>query len=94
MHKSLSGRYTLLAEVPNVVGITLKVTERAKFAGKVVGEANFPDWMRLAFIKRRNLSGNWESIAPEPDELLLENDRVILFCHKEKVADAQKRFKV
>tara|TARA_B100000459_G_C8589503_1_gene207064 strand:- start:674 stop:2092 length:1419 start_codon:yes stop_codon:yes gene_type:complete len=94
VHKSLSGRYTLLAEVPNVVGITLKVTERAKFAGKVVGEANFPDWMRLAFIKRRNLSGNWESIAPEPDELLLENDRVILFCHKEKVADAQKRFKV
>jgi Trk K+ transport system NAD-binding subunit len=94
VHKSLSGHYTLLAEVPNVVGITLKVTERAKFAGKVLSEANFPDWMRPAFIKRRNLSGNWESIHPEPDQLLLENDRVILFCLKEKVADAQKRFKV
>jgi Trk K+ transport system NAD-binding subunit len=94
IHKSVSGHYTLLAEVPNVVGITLKVTEKAKFAGKVMGEANFPDWMRPAFIKRRNLSGNWESLVPRPEELLLENDRVILFCLKEKVADAQKRFKV
>ncbi len=94
VHRSLSGRYALLAEVPNVVGITLKVTERAKFAGKQVKDANFPDWMRLAFIKRRNLSGAWESIEPEPEELLLENDRVVLFCLKERVADAQKRFKV
>ena len=94
VHRSLSGRYALLAEVPNVVGITLKVTERAKFAGKQVKDSNFPDWMRPAFIKRRNLSGAWESIEPKPDELLLENDRVVLFCLKERVADAQKRFKV
>ena len=94
VHRSLSGRYALLAEVPNVVGITLKVTERAKFAGKRLSKANLPEWMRPAFIKRRNLSGQWESIAPEPDELLLENDKVVLFCLKEKVPDAQKRFKV
>ena len=94
VHRSLSGRYALLAEVPNVVGITLKVTERAKFAGKQIKNSNFPDWMRPAFIKRRNLSGAWESIEPKPDELLLENDRVVLFCLKERVADAQKRFKV
>ncbi len=94
VHRSLSGRYALLAEVPNVVGITLKVTERAKFAGKQIKDSNFPDWMRPAFIKRRNLSGAWESIEPKPDELLLENDRVVLFCLKERVADAQKRFKV
>ena len=50
--------------------------------------------MRPAFIKRRNLSGAWESIEPKPDELLLENDRVVLFCLEERVADAQKRFKV
>ena len=94
VHRSLSGRYALLAEVPNVVGITLKVTERAKFAGKRLSKANLPEWMRPAFIKRRNLSGQWESIAPKPDELLLENDKVVLFCLKEKVPDAQKRFKV
>ena len=94
VHRSLSGHYALLAELPNVVGITLKVTERAKFAGKKVADANFPDWMRPAFIKRRNIGGAWESIDPQPDELLLENDRVVLFCLKEKVADAQKRFKV
>ena len=39
VHRSLSGRYALLAEVPNVVGITLKVTERAKFAGKQVKDS-------------------------------------------------------
>jgi len=94
VHRSISGHYALLAEVPNVVGITLKITERAKFAGKKVAEAQFPDWMRPAFIKRRNLAGEWESIEPKPDELLLENDRMVLFCLKEKVADAQKRFKV
>jgi len=94
VHRSLSGHYALLAELPNVVGITLKVTERAKFAGKRLAEAKFPEWMRPAFITRRNIGGTWESLDPQPDELLLENDRVIIFCMKEKVADAQKRFKV
>ncbi|MBH35222.1 MAG: hypothetical protein CMB74_07235 [Euryarchaeota archaeon] len=94
VHRSLSGHYALLAELPNVVGITLKVTERAKFAGKRVSDAKFPEWMRPAFIKRRNIGGSWESIDPQPDELLLENDRIVLFCMKDKVADAQKRFKV
>lgn len=94
VHRSLSGHYALLAEVPNVVGITLKITERAKFAGKKVVDAQFPDWMRPAFIKRRNLAGEWESIEPKPDQLLLENDRMVLFCLKEKVSEAQKRFKV
>ena len=81
-------------EIPNVVGITLAITEKAKFAGKTVAEAQFPDWLRPAFIKRMNLSGSWESIEPKPDELLLENDRMVVFCLKERVAEAQKRFKV
>jgi trk system potassium uptake protein TrkA len=94
IHQSLSGHYALLTEIPNVVGITLGITEKAKFAGKTVAEAQFPDWLRPAFIKRMNLSGSWESIEPKPDELLLENDRMVVFCLKERVAEAQKRFKV
>ena len=81
-------------KLTNQLGITLKITERAKFAGKKVVDAQFPDWMRPAFIKRRNLAGEWESIEPKPDQLLLENDRMVLFCLKEKVSEAQKRFKV
>ena len=88
------GSEMCIRDSPNVVGITLKVTERAKFAGKRVSDAKFPEWMRPAFIKRRNIGGSWESIDPQPDELLLENDRIVLFCMKDKVADAQKRFKV
>jgi trk system potassium uptake protein TrkA len=94
IHQSLSGHYALLAEIPNVVGITLEVTEKAKFAGKTVEEANFPDWLHPAFIKRVGLSGAWDSFEPTPDALLLENDRVVLFCLKERVPEAQKRFKV
>ena len=94
IHQSLSGHYALLTEIPNVVGITLGITEKAKFAGKTVAEAQFPDWLRPAFIKRMNLSGSWESIEPKPDELLLGNDRMVVFCLKERVAEAQKRFKV
>ena len=94
IHQSLSGHYALLTEIPNVVGITLAITEKAKFAGKTVAEAQFPDWLRPAFIKRMNLSGSWESIEPKADELLLENDRMVVFCLKERGAEAQKRFKV
>ena len=31
---------------------------------------------------------------PKSDELLLENDRVVVFCMKERAAEAQKKFKV
>jgi len=94
IYRSTTGHFSLLAEIPNVVGITLEVTEKAKFAGKKVGEANFPDWLRPAFIKRQNLSGSWSSLEPLADELLLENDRVVVFCLKDRVSEAQKRFKV
>jgi trk system potassium uptake protein TrkA len=94
IHQSTSGHFALLAEIPNVVGITFEVTEKAKFAGKKVTDANFPDWLRPAFIKRQSLSGSWNAMEPRPDELLLENDRVVVFCLKEKISEAQKRFKV
>ncbi len=94
IHQSLSGHYALLAEIPNVVGITLQVTERAKFAGKTLAEAQLPDWMAPAFIKRMSLDGSWESLRPDAEQLLLENDRMVVFCLKDRVADAQKKFKV
>ena len=77
VHRSLSGHYA--PAVPNVVGITLKITEQRNLQAKKVADAQFPDWMRPAFIKRRNLAGEWESIEPKPDQLLLENDRMVLF---------------
>lgn len=94
IHQSLAGHYALLTEIPNVVGITLEVTEKAKFAGKKLIEANFPSWMRVAFIKRMALSGEWESLDPKEDIYLLESDRVVIFCLKDKVAEVRKRFKV
>ncbi len=94
IHEKLSGRFALLSAVPNVVGLTFEVTEKAKFAGKTIGEAQFPDSMILAFIKRLNLAGEWETTKPTDDHVLLENDLVILFCHQDKISDAEKRFRV
>jgi Trk K+ transport system NAD-binding subunit len=94
IHEKVSGHYALLSAIPDVVGLTLEVTEKAKFAGKSVAEAQFPDWMTVAFVKRLNLAGEWESMQPKPSELLLEKDHVVMFCHRDRVGDIQKRFKV
>jgi trk system potassium uptake protein TrkA len=94
IHQKLSGHFALLSGIPNIVGMTFEVTEKAKFAGKTVAEAQFPDFLKLAFIKRQNLSGTWDTTKPTDDHLLLENDLVILFCHQDKISDAEKRFRV
>ncbi|HJL98003.1 MAG TPA: NAD-binding protein [Candidatus Poseidoniaceae archaeon] len=94
IHEKLSGRFALLSEIPNVVGLTFEVTEKAKFAGKTVGEAQFPESVKLAFIKRLNLAGEWETTKPTDDHVLLENDLVILFCLQDKIPDAEKLFRV
>jgi Trk K+ transport system NAD-binding subunit len=70
------------------------VTEASKLPGKRVVESSFPDWMRVAFIQRQNTTGNWESLRPSPDKTLLEDDRLIIFCSPDRVADLEKRFKV
>jgi len=94
IHEKVSGHYALLSAIPDVVGLTLEVNEKAKFAGKTIAEAQFPDWVAVAFVKRLNLAGEWESMQPKQTELLLVNDHVVLFCHRDRVADMQKRFKV
>ena len=61
---------------------------------KHFAEAQLPDWIAPAFIKRMSLDGSWESLRPDAEQLLLENDRMVVFCLKDRVADAQKKFKV
>lgn len=94
VHSQLAGHFVLLSDIPNVNGATFEVTEKAKFAGKSVADAHLPEWMKLAFIKRQHLNGRWETSKPSPGHLLLENDRLIIFCHQDKMPDAEKLFKV
>ena len=94
IHTKTAGGYAILSNIPNIIGVSMLVSDEAKFAGKRVVEASFPDWMRIAFIQRLNTNGTWESLRPSPDKTLLEGDRLIIFCSPERVVELEKRFKV
>ncbi len=93
IHTKTAGAYALLTNIPNIVGVSMEVTERAKFHGKRIVEAGFPDWMRVAFIQRRNTARMWESLRPSPDKTLLDGDRLIIFCTPDRITDIEKRFR-
>ena len=94
IHTKTAGGYAILSNIPNIIGVSMLVSEQARFAGKRILEASFPEWMRIAFIQRQNTNGTWESLRPSPDKALLKDDRLIIFCSPERVADLEKRFKV
>ena len=94
IHTKTAGGYAILSNIPHIIGVSMVVTEASKLPGKRVVESSFPDWMRVAFIQRQNTTGNWESLRPSPDKTLLEDDRLIIFCSPDRVADLEKRFKV
>ena len=94
VHQSMTGQFSILAEIPNVVGVTLEVTEKVAFAGQELGSADVPSHLKLGFIKRVALNGKWGSIAPKPDQLILEHDQIVLFCTLDRIKDAKKLFKV
>lgn len=94
IHTKTAGGYAILSNIPNIIGVSMLVSEQAKFSGKRIFEASFPEWMRIAFIQRQNTNGIWESLRPSPDKALLKDDRLIIFCSPERVAELEKRFKV
>lgn len=94
IHTKTAGGYAILSNIPNIIGVSMLVSDEAKFAGKRVLEAAFPEWMRIAFIQRLNTNGTWESLRPSPDKTLLEGDRLIIFCSPDRVVELEKRFKV
>jgi len=94
VHQSMTGQFSILAEIPNVVGVTLEVTEKVDFAGQALGSANIPSHLKMGFIKRVALNGKWGSIAPKPEQLILEHDQIVLFCTLDRIKDAKKLFKV
>jgi Trk K+ transport system NAD-binding subunit len=94
IHTKTAGGYAILSNIPNIIGVSMLVSDQARFSGKRIIEASFPEWMRIAFIQRQNTSGIWESLRPSPDKTLLVDDRLIIFCSPDRVADLEKRFKV
>jgi len=94
IHSELPGPYAILSTVPDVVGISMPVTSKAKFVNKTLAKASLPDWCKVSFIQRRNHEGDWETLRPSPNKPLLEGDRLTIFLPPDRVEDLERKFKV
>ena len=94
IHSELPGPYAVLSSVPDVIGICLPINEKVKFAGKTIRDAGLPDWCKVAFIQRRNIHEEWETMRPSSTKTLLEGDRLTIFLPPDRVDDLEKKFKV
>ena len=72
----------------------MTVDESHKFSNKQILKAGFGEWMRIAFIQRMTVDGNWETLRPAPDKLILPRDNPIIFTSPDRVLDLERKFKV
>ena len=94
IHSELPGPYAVLSSVPDVIGICLPVNADVKFAGKTILDAGLPEWCKVAFIQRKNIHDEWETMRPSSSKTLLEGDRLTIFLPPDRVDDLEKKFKV
>ena len=94
IHSELPGPYAVLSSVPDVVGICLPVNDRVKFAGKTIADAGLPEWCKVAFIQRKNIHEEWETLRPSSGKNILEGDKLTIFLPPDRVDDLEKKFKV
>ncbi len=94
IHTKAAGAYAVLSNVPNIVGISMRVDSAHKFSNMRISDAGFSEWMRIAFIQRRTVDGIWENLRPAPEKLLLPEDNLIIFTSPDKVAELERKFKV
>ena len=94
IHSELPGPYAVLSSVPDVVGICLPILEHVKFAGKTIADAGLPEWCKVAFIQRKNIHEEWETLRPSSGKNLLEGDKLTIFLPPDRVDDLERKFKV
>ena len=80
--------------MPDVIGICLPINPDVKFSGKTIADAGLPEWCKVAFIQRKNIHDEWETMRPSSSKTLLEGDRLTIFLPPERVDDLEKKFKV
>jgi len=94
IHSELPGPYAVLSGVSDVIGICLPVNSDVKFAGKTIADAGLPEWCKVAFIQRKNIHDEWETMRPSSSKTLLEGDRLTIFLPPDRVDDLERKFKV
>ena len=80
----------LFCQAYDVIGICLPINEKVKFVGKTIRDAGLPDWCKVAFIQRRNIHEEWETMRPSSTKTLLEGDRLTIFLPPDRVDDLEK----
>ena len=91
IHSELPGPYAVLSSVPDVIGICLPVLPEVKFAGKTIADAGLPEWCKVAFIQRKNIHEDWETMRPSSSKSLLEGDRLTIFLPPDRVDDLERK---
>ena len=89
IHSYLPGAYNMLETIPNVVGMSVPVTEGHKFVGKTLDECKIPKGCKVVFIQR-TVNNKTMTLSGESNKQLLANDRLIVFMPTEKVAIFEK----
>ena len=95
IHTKAAGAYAVLSNVPNIVGISMRVDSAHKFSNMRIADAGFSEWMRIAFSSSEELLmvvGKTYDHAPE--KLLLPEDNLIIFTSPDRVAELERKFKV
>ena len=93
IHTKAAGAYAVLSNVPNIVGISMRVDSAHKFSNMRISDAGFSEWMRIAFIQRRTVDGMWENLRPAPEKLS-SGGNLIVFTSPDRVSELERKFKV
>ena len=91
IHTNESGSYGKLSELSDYAGLSVNIDESSKLAGANIEDLKKLDWMRVAFIQRRNLAGEWESFLPKEKKAILEGDKLIVFTDHSRANSVQKK---
>ena len=89
IHSYLPGAYNMLETIPNIIGMSVPVTEGHKFVGKTLDKCKIPNGCKVVFIQR-TVNNKTMTLSGESNKQLLANDRLIVFMPTEKVHSFEK----
>jgi len=90
IHSYLPGSYNMLESVPDVVGMSVPITEGHKFLGKTLSQCKIPKGCKVVFIQRTVNNKKTMTLSAESNKQLLPNDKLIVFMPSEKVSSFEK----
>ena len=91
IHSNLPGPYGLLATIPEIVGMSVPLSEGHKFVGKTLKECKLDSWCKVAFIQREVGDNKVVTLSAQSSKQLLPNDRLLVFMPTDRVQTFEKR---